>query len=85
MALAATFSTSMEAVNAFYATQGALPLVRVSAIKSVKLSARRERLLPCYIASEGIAVRLAERLGIAQQTVSDQLRSIGLPKLGNVS
>ena len=84
MALAATFSTSMEAINAFYATQGAAPEVRVSAIKSVRLSTRRDRLLPYYIANEGRATRIAKALGVSHGAVFNQLRSVGLPPLGHV-
>lgn len=84
MALAATFSTSEEAIQAFYATPSSRTLKRSPAWRAGALPEHRERILPYYNASEGIVTRVAEMLGFEKMTAFSRLRAVGLPPLGRL-
>lgn len=85
MALASTFSTGREAIDAFYSSQDGAPLTRVTATKSVKMAARLARLLPHYLAGKGRVAHVAESLDISFKAASSRLKSVGLPLLGNAA
>ena len=86
MALSAIFSTSEDALHDFYATPGhRLSTPRQPPSNPITVSERRERLLPYYIAAEGVATRVAEMLDIAQPAAITLLRSAGLRVMGGVA
>lgn len=86
MALAATFSTSEEAVHRFYTTPSRRRRMPHAPIPdSAATSKRRDYLLPHYIASDGMASYVAATLGISEPTALRWLKSVGLPSLGGLA
>ncbi|MCO5413492.1 TniQ family protein [Ralstonia mojiangensis] len=86
MALAATFSTSEEAVHCFYtAPSQRRKMPHASMCDSVETSKRRDDLLPHYIASEGMASYVAAKLGVGEPTALRWLKGVGLPSLGRLA